>query len=261
MPNTFENNRKVKILRLVDCEITMIYETLFVSMPQLEVLDLSKNDLKSFDMKTVKGNPNLQTLKLQNCALTEITNIELIQNHFPKLSEIYLDGNAFTCQYLKQLVDFLKKRGIKVIGSSANGPASSYNGIACNGDYTNDVEIMQPGGGAGVIEKQLDENQKLPPTGGDIPPPDNLYAGDATGPVCCVEIVELKAKVKKLEEEILACKQKTLDYVNEAMAAKKQEIEVQVRALVKQMLEEKTQKAVGGTYMHSRFQNEEFTQG
>uniref|UniRef100_A0A2M3YY84 Putative leucine-rich repeat protein n=1 Tax=Anopheles braziliensis TaxID=58242 RepID=A0A2M3YY84_9DIPT len=85
-----------------------------VKFPELELLDLSNNDLITTNLavKVFATMPKLETLRLAHNKITSLDVIELTQNN--KLKEIYLEGNDFPCNYQTLLVKHLMESGVEL---------------------------------------------------------------------------------------------------------------------------------------------------
>lgn len=86
--------------------------SLILQLKNLKVVDVSNNeDLRGFNWN-LPSNSLVIKLLLNNCNLSEI-NVRDLKKSFPKLQEIYISGNQFTCEYLQEFLPKLHSNGIR----------------------------------------------------------------------------------------------------------------------------------------------------
>lgn len=85
-----------------------------VSLPELELLDLSTNSLltSSLHMKVFAPMKSLQILRLGYNQLNDLDVMQLTQGN-EQLKQIYLEGNHFTCDQQRLILDHLNKTGVE----------------------------------------------------------------------------------------------------------------------------------------------------
>uniref|UniRef100_A0A182YAA7 Leucine rich immune protein (Coil-less) n=1 Tax=Anopheles stephensi TaxID=30069 RepID=A0A182YAA7_ANOST len=85
-----------------------------VSLPELELLDLSYNSLltSSLNVKVLAPLKSLQILRLGYNQLNDLDVLQLTQNN-GQLKQIYLEGNHFTCPLQRLILDHLAKVGVE----------------------------------------------------------------------------------------------------------------------------------------------------
>ncbi|XP_035788622.1 uncharacterized protein LOC118464942 [Anopheles albimanus] len=109
----FEGMANLRSLTLASIGAYYVDNDRGVKFPELELLDLSNNDLitTNLDVKVFATMPRLETLRLAHNKITSLDVLELTRNN--KLKEIYLDGNDFACSYQTLLVKHLMETGIE----------------------------------------------------------------------------------------------------------------------------------------------------
>lgn len=94
-PSAFQLKCKLKRLTIQQTHITTFHPELFQPIPNLQVLDLSRNKLRSLDFLAQADLPVLSWLKLSENELTVIN--ETVFQSLPALTYLDLLGNPFTC--------------------------------------------------------------------------------------------------------------------------------------------------------------------
>lgn len=290
-PQVFEQLKKLKSLRLHECHITTIDLIVFTYLTDLQILDLSGNILTNFDLKQLAPLKHLKTLNLENCGLDQL-NIQSIQNQFPELKEIAIDGNNWDCTYLRQLVAELTKLKVKryVVNPVTTGP--NVEGIGCieglgqqmppDVEYIDKTHVQRP-----MPNKPSQNGQsknpnysinntdiKNPPGTPNVSPSfeqqgrDYTYIEHSEGsccldqvgksthvPNCCDEIVEIRSKVKHLEDDIRALREGTRREVTTMLDTRSTQIANELKAMIKNLLDEKN--TADTAHLHSRFMFQE----
>ncbi|KAK3603045.1 hypothetical protein CHS0354_015736 [Potamilus streckersoni] len=97
-------------LKLRSTNLVTVPDFVFRYHTQLQVLDLSENQITSFDQKSFHGlKDNLTSLSLANNNLTTID--ECVFKNFSKLNYLYLTGNMWTCNcHLLWLYDWITNK-------------------------------------------------------------------------------------------------------------------------------------------------------
>uniref|UniRef100_A0A1S4H4N6 Uncharacterized protein n=1 Tax=Anopheles gambiae TaxID=7165 RepID=A0A1S4H4N6_ANOGA len=92
-----------------------------VSLPALELLDLSSNNLPPsyLSVKVFAPFKSLQILRLAYNQLRELDVLQLTKNN-PQLKQIYLEGNEFPCKLLTLMLKHFKKEGIETPVANPN---------------------------------------------------------------------------------------------------------------------------------------------
>ncbi|XP_041665209.1 toll-like receptor 13 isoform X2 [Cheilinus undulatus] len=93
--DTFQFNSKLRSLRITQNELSDLGPDVFWPIPNLEVLDLSGNNLKSFDFLAQANLSALKYLFLSDNGITLIS--ETIFQSLPALIYLDLSNNPFTC--------------------------------------------------------------------------------------------------------------------------------------------------------------------
>ncbi|XP_050067314.1 platelet glycoprotein V-like [Anopheles maculipalpis] len=85
-----------------------------VSLPELELLDLSNNNLltSSLNVKVFAPMKSLQILRIGYNQLNDLDVMQLTQNN-EQLKQIYLEGNHFKCDQQRLILDHLSKAGVE----------------------------------------------------------------------------------------------------------------------------------------------------
>ncbi|KAG5670409.1 hypothetical protein PVAND_000677 [Polypedilum vanderplanki] len=112
---TFADMRNLKKLSLRGIGLTKILFGLFGQLRKLEYLDLSYNDLSTFDHQNFLALDNLKTLDLSGNKLRMLFNFENIKEILPKLQFIALEGNKWSCSYLSLIKKSFNKQQVQLI--------------------------------------------------------------------------------------------------------------------------------------------------
>uniref|UniRef100_A0A2M4ATJ0 Putative leucine-rich repeat protein n=1 Tax=Anopheles triannulatus TaxID=58253 RepID=A0A2M4ATJ0_9DIPT len=109
----FASLKNLRQLLLADVDMFYIENARDSSLPELQLLDLSNNDLitSNLDVGVFAPLHKLESLRLAHNQLTKLDALQLTQNN--KLKEIYLEGNDFTCDFQALLVKHLIQSGIE----------------------------------------------------------------------------------------------------------------------------------------------------
>ncbi|XP_050093728.1 leucine-rich repeat-containing protein egg-6-like [Anopheles aquasalis] len=108
------------LTELIFDELDIFYldNTRNCTLPNLRVLDLSRNSFIHFNFKLdlFRNMPKLEVILLRNCLVSNpIVQFEELRSDFPSLKKIYLEGNRFTCSFLSELLAHLKANGIEPV--------------------------------------------------------------------------------------------------------------------------------------------------
>ncbi|XP_037044944.1 leucine-rich repeat-containing protein 15-like [Bradysia coprophila] len=99
---------------------------------QLNILDLSYNNLKHFDVEILSYQSNLQSLYLDGNQLSELSHVNL-KEYFNNLSEIGLSHNNWNCTFLRSMITHLHRKSIelRVDEIAHNSTINIIGGIEC----------------------------------------------------------------------------------------------------------------------------------
>ncbi|XP_050093435.1 phospholipase A2 inhibitor-like [Anopheles aquasalis] len=108
----FVGLKNLRQLLLADIGVYYIDNERASSLPELQLLDLSNNDLitSNLDVSVFAPLHKLESLQLANNQLTNLDALELTENN--NLKEIFLEGNDFTCDFQALLVKHLIESNI-----------------------------------------------------------------------------------------------------------------------------------------------------
>ncbi|KXJ77298.1 hypothetical protein RP20_CCG007865 [Aedes albopictus] len=98
-------------------------------LPRLTVLMLNHNQLSILDASRWQFNV-LQDLFLSNNRLSYISMCE-IQNSFPRLQTLYLDGNHWECSNLNSTVSQLHELNVKLVNHGSHNCTEAIENICC----------------------------------------------------------------------------------------------------------------------------------
>lgn len=98
----------------------------------LQILDISHNNLGYIDLHVMTNLKNLKTLDISGNNLTQLFHYESIHKIFPNLKKLGVDQNQFNCTYLAMILKSLNEKEIILI-EPENPVKTSSNifGIAC----------------------------------------------------------------------------------------------------------------------------------
>ncbi|XP_058835549.1 oligodendrocyte-myelin glycoprotein-like [Topomyia yanbarensis] len=99
-------------------------------LPRLTTLMLNNNQLSILDASQWQFNV-LQEMFLSNNRLSYISMCE-IQNSFPRLQSLYLDGNNWECSNLNNTISQLHQYDVKLINYSAHNCTEAVENICCH---------------------------------------------------------------------------------------------------------------------------------
>ncbi|EAT48143.1 AAEL000762-PA [Aedes aegypti] len=99
-------------------------------LPRLTVLMLNHNQLSILDASRWQFNV-LQDLFLSNNRLSYISMCE-IQNSFPRLQSLYLDGNQWECSNLNSTVSQLHELSVKLVNHTSHNCTEAIENICCS---------------------------------------------------------------------------------------------------------------------------------
>ncbi|XP_062557581.1 protein flightless-1-like [Armigeres subalbatus] len=99
-------------------------------LPRLTVLMLDHNQLTILDASRWQFNV-LQDFFLSSNRLSYISMCE-IQNSFPRLQSLYLDGNNWECSHLNSTVAQLHELGVKLVNHNSHTCMEAIDGICCS---------------------------------------------------------------------------------------------------------------------------------
>lgn len=99
-------------------------------LPRLTVLMLDNNQLTILDASRWQFNV-LQDFFLSNNRLSYISMCE-IQNSFPRLQSLYLDGNHWECANLNSTIGQLHELGVKLVNHSSHNCTEAIESICCS---------------------------------------------------------------------------------------------------------------------------------
>nr|XP_029713368.1 carboxypeptidase N subunit 2-like [Aedes albopictus] len=124
----FNGLDQLEYLSLADVGALYLVYDKPVSLPSLTLLDLSLNSLLPVDLRVdyFKSFKRLQVLRLNSNGFSQLD-----YNYFTQmesLKEVYLEGNEFSCKYLKTMLDHLNNKGKKTpVARPATHCPAGYN--------------------------------------------------------------------------------------------------------------------------------------
>jgi Leucine-rich repeat (LRR) protein len=131
---SFGNNRALTSLALANLDIVH-FEHILASLPQLDKLvnlDLSENNLESFDLAAHNLPQSLQTLNLKRTDLHSLVNWKSLQ--LPDLKEINIVDNFFGCSELPLVLAKFRELNVNVSGLAAAGSEQEFVKQNCAAD-------------------------------------------------------------------------------------------------------------------------------
>ncbi|XP_055599671.1 oligodendrocyte-myelin glycoprotein-like [Uranotaenia lowii] len=131
--SVLDSAKDLTTLKLSNNRIRIITTTIgdMLHLPRLTTLMLNNNQLYILDASQWQFSV-LQDLFLANNRLSYISMCE-VQNSFPRLQTIYLDGNNWECSYLNNTVNQMQQSGIKLVNfGSQNCTAEAVEGVCCS---------------------------------------------------------------------------------------------------------------------------------
>lgn len=123
-PNTFLNNKHLKILYLFENEISEIGKV-FDKLTDLRYLTLGINNLTEISADVVKHNKDLNTFLLYSNELSDVP-VENIVKKLPLLRNFDFSYNELSCVRVVEIVKILKKRGIIFFSEYLNNKSRYY---------------------------------------------------------------------------------------------------------------------------------------
>lgn len=124
--NSFKKFQNLKNLNLRRTDVMSFEFTTFYNQQNLQVLDISYNNLKNVDFHLFLRNFQLlESLNLEGNSLTEIDSVT--RSHFPKLAVLGISKNNFSCDYLVKFL--LQWHDLKLIDNSPN--RTHVGGVDC----------------------------------------------------------------------------------------------------------------------------------
>uniref|UniRef100_A0A182WE92 Uncharacterized protein n=1 Tax=Anopheles minimus TaxID=112268 RepID=A0A182WE92_9DIPT len=110
----FKGMDALRHLLLSDVDAYYVENEKDVSLPELELLDLSNNHLltSSLRVKVFAPLKKLQILRLGHNQLNNVDVLRLTENN-PQLKQIFLEGNHFKCDEQRLILDHLNKSGVE----------------------------------------------------------------------------------------------------------------------------------------------------
>lgn len=136
----------------------------------------------------------------------------------------------------------------KVVNPPCDGGPTAGGDVSCPYQRPKNVLIGQGSGSTNTAQGNYI-------SGGDVPPPNSLTSGNVAAITCCDELNELKLKVYALEQEIAEIKKRSTEHVEAALARKSQEIELNLKEMVIQLIEQKQRDVANTVHSYQRFGN------
>lgn len=96
----------------------------------LNILDISYNNLKYFDIEILSYQTNLQSLYLDGNQLSELNYLNL-KEYFSNLNEIGIANNNWNCTFLKTMVTHLHRKSIEIRVDEVVENSNTIGGIEC----------------------------------------------------------------------------------------------------------------------------------
>lgn len=165
---TFANFRNLEVLCLRNTNLSNIqYGTFHQS--KLRVLDISRNKLMQINFNMFASmEQKLETFNVAGNMLESLKNLNYV--NFPSLSQLYVGGNNFKCEYLGEFLYSWKNKRI-IIGSdsqSSNETISTHiDGIKCNDEndigtkIVNSQETITSSGDRDIQAKIVDNHEEI----------------------------------------------------------------------------------------------------
>jgi Leucine-rich repeat (LRR) protein len=119
----------------------------FRKFEKLQVLDLSDNNLITFDITDIAYGVSrtLEVLNLQNAHVKKLINWDKIEKLLPRLRELNIYDNIFNCDELKQMIPELQQLNITLPGYESNDN-DTFVSRSCSTIYDNKVfDAKKPG--------------------------------------------------------------------------------------------------------------------
>lgn len=135
---TFSLMQELRVLNLRSTGISLNGE-LLTNQKKLIHLDISANDLTSFNLRDLKTLTSLKTLFLHENKLTELKHLEDIKEILPSLTTISLSKNRFTCSYIHRILTLLENLRINVLLDTKNLATLTTNVLGIDCYATDDV--------------------------------------------------------------------------------------------------------------------------
>ncbi|XP_053669796.1 P-granule-associated novel protein 1-like [Anopheles nili] len=117
----FRGLDNLRHLLLADMSMLYIENEKQVAFPELELLELSSNNLLT-DSLNVQVFAPMKALQILRLAYNQLTNLDVMQltANNPQLKQIYLEGNNFACNHQLKMLEFLKEAGIDTPVTNSN---------------------------------------------------------------------------------------------------------------------------------------------
>ncbi|XP_070508099.1 leucine-rich repeat protein SHOC-2-like [Chironomus tepperi] len=118
------------------------------NLKDLEVLDLSHNNLEIFDFR--QAATSLEDLNLERTNLRSIDNLKYIKVLIPNLKQLNIQDNLFDCSEFPQIIDTLKEQNINITGLVDGGLQEFVEKNCAAPSHRGDHQVC-PEGGSGVL--------------------------------------------------------------------------------------------------------------
>lgn len=140
----FKGMNKLRVLDLSYNDINYLDNTGDVNLESLEDLNLSHNNLITSDLDLSIFYPytKLHTLRLNNSYLSSLEYQKLV--NIKSLKTVYLNGNNFKCEFLDEMLQFLRENGIATPPGELNTCPGRMLNFCCTGPLPTNTALTTP---------------------------------------------------------------------------------------------------------------------
>ncbi|XP_044763632.1 protein artichoke-like [Coccinella septempunctata] len=128
----------LKTLKINNNKLSYLRPGTFSNLNNLEVLDLSNNEIVNFDVRRLLPLESLSILNISSNKIEQIDYFSLVL-HLPTLKSIRMDGNSLFCENLIEMLSYLKINDVQVEDGECEGSAH-IKGICCEDSTKNYTE-------------------------------------------------------------------------------------------------------------------------
>lgn len=114
-PRAFAGVSHLQELDLSENKLKILEPDVFRLLTNLKTLSFSSNQLKEMPSVVMKELANVEVLKLYNNKLTKLNATEMIE-YMPKLKNLYISDNQFTCKGVEDMLPIFKENGVQPSG-------------------------------------------------------------------------------------------------------------------------------------------------
>ncbi|XP_037044070.1 toll-like receptor 3 [Bradysia coprophila] len=142
--HTFGNMISLEVLNLrQSCLKSLAYGT-FSFQVNLRVLDISFNNLNSIDLELLSAQAELEELFIDGNNLTNIQSIDQIEIYLPRLRQVGLTHNNWSCETLSNLIKKFRQLRITVFVEMAISNTTNIKGIGCTARNSTQQTVVLP---------------------------------------------------------------------------------------------------------------------